>query len=170
MQAIGRVVTTSDAAQRSIETFDDRFAAVRPRLLSICRGLVGPALAEDLVHDTYLRGRGKIHQLRDPGLFDAWIARIAINLCFNSHRRSRRLQAREIDAATAPRVPERDLALVELIEQLAPRERTVIVLHYGHGYPVADIARFVGVSDVNARTILFRARMRLGDRLREAEQ
>jgi DNA-directed RNA polymerase specialized sigma24 family protein len=44
-----------------------------------------------------------------------------------------------------------------------------VVLHYGHGYRLEEIASLVGVTAVNARTILFRARRRLGQQLREAE-
>jgi RNA polymerase sigma-70 factor (ECF subfamily) len=164
-------VSLSDVRERSLHTFDERFTAVRPRLLSICLGLVGGGLAEDIVHDAYLRGRSKVHQLRDPALFDAWMARLAINLCFNAHRRGRRQRDAEFAlAARASGSQQRDIALIELIEQLPPRERTLLVLHYGHGYPLADVARLAGTSHTNARTILFRARAKLGERLREADR
>lgn len=39
---------------RSARAFDDRFAAVRDRLIGICASLVGRNEAEDLVHDSYL--------------------------------------------------------------------------------------------------------------------
>jgi DNA-directed RNA polymerase specialized sigma24 family protein len=46
----------------------------------------------------------------------------------------------------------------------------VVVLHYGHGYRTDEIAAKVGTSPSNARTILFRARRRLGEQLREANR
>jgi RNA polymerase sigma-70 factor (ECF subfamily) len=58
-------------------------------------------------------------------------------------------------------MPERDLALDELVERLPPRERTLIVLHYGYGYGMEELARLTGLSSVNVRTIVFRARRRL---------
>ena len=45
----------------------------------------------------------------------------------------------------------------------------VVVLHYGHGYRLEEVADLLGLTAVNARTILFRARRRLGQALREAE-
>jgi RNA polymerase sigma-70 factor (ECF subfamily) len=66
-------------------------------------------------------------------------------------------------------VPQRDPGLRELIERLAPRERTLIVLHYGYGYPISEIAALLQLSATNARTVLFRARAKLAAQLREVD-
>jgi RNA polymerase sigma-70 factor (ECF subfamily) len=163
--------TPSPAAQSHPSTFDDRFAAVRERLLHICIGLVGSDHAEDVVHDIYLRARARQGQLRDPALFDAWICRAAINLCYTRHRERSRLLDR-LPALAQRRQPsmEPDIGLRELIERLPLRERTVVVLHYGHGYRLEEVAALLDLTAVNARTILFRARKRLGQQLREAER
>jgi len=163
--------TPSPAAQSHPTTFDDRFAAVRERLLHICIGLVGSDHAEDVVQDVYLRARARQGQLRDPDLFDAWICRAAINLCYTRHREQARLLDRLPALAHRRRSsPEPDVGLRELIERLPPRERTVVVLHYGHGYRLEEVAALLELTAVNARTILFRARKRLGQQLREAER
>lgn len=152
-------------------TFDRRFAEMRERLLRTCTGLVGPDLAEDVIHDAYLRARERIGQLHDPDRFEAWVARTAVNLCYNSHRSQRRLRERlpRLLAAARP-AADRDPGLRELIERLPARERTVIVLHYGHGYRTDEVAALVGTTAVNVRTILFRARARLRQALGEAER
>lgn len=49
-----------------------RFEAVRPRLTAVCTAVVGADEAEDRVQETFLRARDRLHQLRDPDLFDAW--------------------------------------------------------------------------------------------------
>jgi RNA polymerase sigma-70 factor (ECF subfamily) len=150
--------------------FDAQFEVARDRLVRICAGLVGRDLADDVVQDTYLRARSRFAQLRDPDLFEAWLTRIALNLCVNRHRSDRRLRA--LLPLLRPRTTGamRDLGLRELIEQLPPRERTLVVLHYGHGYSFEDIARLTGLTTVNARTIAFRARRRLADQLHEADR
>jgi RNA polymerase sigma-70 factor (ECF subfamily) len=154
-----------------LATFDRRFAELRPRLLRICIGLVGGDHAEDVVQDAYLRSRSRIGQLRDPRHFEAWVARTAMNLCFNRHRSGRRLRDRLPRlVASRPPMPDRDVGLRELIERLPPRQRTVIVLHYGHGYRADEIAERVGTSPTNVRSILFRARRHLAEQLREAER
>jgi RNA polymerase sigma factor (sigma-70 family) len=139
---------------------DAAFEEVRPRLVRIAIGLVGAAAAEDVVHDTYLVARERIGQLRDPLAIEAWLARICIHRCFRLRRRrihlERLLPRLAPAAATGP-----DLDLRSLIEELSPRERTVIVLHHGHGYSLAEVGDLVGVSHANARAIASRARRRL---------
>jgi RNA polymerase sigma-70 factor (ECF subfamily) len=171
MMAIAEgIVTEATPGQTAIAaTFDERFALVRDRLLRICIGLVGADDAEDVVQDLYLRARDRAGQLRDDDRFDAWLARAAINLCFNRHRTRSRLLSRLPELFRRRPPPERDLGLRELIERLPARERTVVVLHYGHGYRLEEIATVLDLTPVNARTILFRARRRLGEQLREAE-
>lgn len=162
--------TPSPLSSAPPKTFDERFAAVRNRVLHICIGLVGADQAEDVVHDAYLRARARFGQLRDPDLFDAWVCRAAINLCYTRHHDRARLRDR-LPLLAQPRraTAETDVGLRELIERLAPRERTIVVLHYGHGYRLEEIAALLDLTPVNARTILYRARRRLGQQLREAE-
>lgn len=153
----------------AVGAFDSRFEAARERLVRICTGFVGADAAEDVVHDAYLRGRQRFAQLHDIDLFDAWVTRLAINLCMNRHRARRRLRHLVPSLRPTAAAP-RDAGLRELVEQLSPRERTLVVLHYGHGYQFEEIARLTGISTVNARTIIFRARRRLADQLHEADR
>lgn len=150
--------------------FDRRFAEARPRLLRICAALVGYDHAEDVVQDIYLRARGRRRQLRDDDLFEAWICRAAINECYNRHRSQARWRDRLPRLVRAQSVATTDLGLRELIEALPPRERTIVVLYYGYGYTLDEVAEMLDLTAVNARTILFRARRKLGEQLREAER
>jgi RNA polymerase sigma-70 factor (ECF subfamily) len=174
MQAVEGVVADPagpiSAARDGAADFDGRFALVQDKLIGICTGLVGADAAEDVVHDAYLRARGRWRQLRDDDLFDAWMTRIAINLCLNRHRSVRRLWERLPQLARRASVAEqRDIGLRELVERLGPRERTLVVLHYGHGYRFEEIAQLTGLSAVNVRSIVHRARRRLADQFREAD-
>jgi RNA polymerase sigma-70 factor (ECF subfamily) len=149
-----------------LDEYDVRFAMARDRLVGICRGLVGVDAAEDVVQDTFLRGRRAFQQLRDEDLFEAWITRIAVRACYDLRRADRRFT--EVVRAwwrRERRSPERDVGLRQLVERLPPRERTLVVLHYGYGYRVEEIAGMAGLSAVNVRTILFRARRRLRDQI-----
>lgn len=154
-----------------LDDYDARFAMGRDRLVRICSGLVGADLAEDVVHDAFLRGRRRFHQLRDEDLFEAWITRIAINVCLDLRRANRRFSD-VVRAWWRPEThePTRDLGLRQLVEALPPRERTLVVLHYGYGYRMEDMAGMTGLSAVNVRTILFRARRRLRDQLEAADR
>jgi RNA polymerase sigma-70 factor (ECF subfamily) len=173
MFSMGNVVTerAPTSATWSQAEFDQRFELVRPRLVAICRGLVGGDVAEDVVHDTYVRGRSRLHQLRDPLRFEAWLCRMAVNLCFNWHRDRRHVSNRpDVESVLSRTTEQRDFGLRDLIERLPPRERTLVILHYGYGYPMRDIADLLSISHGNARSVLFRARAKLGEQLREAER
>lgn len=148
--------------------FDARFAMARERLLRITASLVGATDAEDVVQDTYLLGRARFDQLRDGAAFEPWVTRIAVNVCFGRHRRMKRL--RELLPALLPRrTAVSDIGLRELVENLPPRERTVLVLHYGHGYRLEEIAAILDLTHTNVRTVIARTRKRLYTAWRRAE-
>lgn len=148
--------------------FDARFALARERLLRIAGSLVGVEEADDVVHDSYLLGRQRFDQLRDASAFEPWLTRIVANQCFGRHRRTRRL--RDLLPALLPqRSAASDVGLRELVEQLPPRERTVLVLHYGHGYGLEEIAGMLDLTHTNVRTIIARTRKRLFAAWRQAE-
>lgn len=143
------------------DDFHERFEAVRQRLTVICRTVVGEDDADDVVQETYLRARDRIGQLRNPDAFEAWLVRIALNQARSVVRRRSRHQQPlgEIDPPSPARG--RDVALLELVDSLPLRERMAVVLYYGYGYGLAEVAALMGISHINARTVLFRARRRL---------
>jgi RNA polymerase sigma-70 factor (ECF subfamily) len=148
--------------------FDARFELARGRLQRITASLVGQEEAEDVVQDTFLLGRRRYAQLRDASAFEPWVTRIAVNLCFGRHRRVARLR-RLLPILMPPRAPHSDVGLRELVEALAPRERTVLVLHYGHGYQLDEIASLLDLTHSNVRSIIARTRKRLFEAWRAAE-
>ena len=149
----------ADSPPQSVDDFDARFARARPRVLAVARSILGPQQAEDIVHDTYLTARSRIDQLRDVRALDRWLARIAENLCYHALRRSA-MQSRHL-ARPADPAPSSDPALRDLIERLPLRERSIVVLHYAHGYSLEEIARILGLSYPNVRALVSRTRRRM---------
>jgi RNA polymerase sigma-70 factor (ECF subfamily) len=139
--------------------FDRRFGLARPRLERICGSLVGASDAADVVHDVYLQARSRLAQLRDPDALEAWMTRIAVRACYDLQRRGRRTVAYPMAVLEAP--AGRDAALVELVERLAPPDRTIVVLHYGHGYALDEIARLLDLNYATVRSRIARARIKL---------
>ena len=146
--------------------FSERFEQLRRRLTAVCGALVGFDDARDLVHETYLRASQRLHQLRDPSLFDAWVVRIALNEA-KAVLRNRRVHVARHPNAGQQMGQLRDIGLRELVEQLPLRERAVIVLHYAYGYRMGEIARLLDLSEIGVRTLAFRARRRLRAQLQE---
>ena len=141
--------------------FHDRFQEVRPRLMAVCRAVVGHDDAEDVVQETYLRARQRIGQLRNMSALEAWLVRIALNEARSVARRRARHQEPLGEGDRPAAGQHRDLALLELVDALPIRERMAVALHYGYGFGLSEVAELIGTSHINARTILFRARRRL---------
>lgn len=161
---IGQVaaVTEGDSlAGTSVQELDRQFEAHRAALVRLCASMVGPDEADDVVQDTYMVARQRLGQLHDPAALGAWLKRIAVNRCYDRHRRHRRLVDR-LPLLQRPAVAdERNLSLLELIERLPGRQRTVLVLYYAHGYSQQEIADLLSLTHVNVRTILLRTRRQL---------
>lgn len=155
------VTRDGEAADDFDHAFHERFEAVRHRLAAVCRTVVGDDDADDVVQETYLRARERIGQLRNPRAFEAWLVRIALNEARSIARRRARHQQPLGEMDPPSRARDRDLALLELVDALPLRERMTVVLYYGYGYGLAEVASLVGISHINARTVLFRARRRL---------
>ena len=151
------------------DAFDRRFTAHLPRLLALCMSLVGGHDAEDIVQEVYVVGRRNVGQLRDSAALEAWLSRIAVNLCYERRRRGARVRVGTIRDAARDTVTGRDAALLELVASLPPRERTILVLHYGHGYRLEEIATLLSLSHTNVRSIIARTRKRLYRQWTEVE-
>lgn len=167
MQETTRLSLSRTEVREALEQeFDRRFQAVRPRLLAICRAVVGAGDAEDLVQETYLRARSRLEQLRDPDLLEAWLARVALNEARSLVRKNNR-QRERLRQLGPSEAREPDAELRHLVDALPPVRRAAIALYYGYGYRVREVAELLGISEINARTVLFRARRQLHRQLRE---
>ena len=145
----------------TVADLDATFEAIRPGLVRLCWSLVGAAQADDVVQDVYVVARRRIGQLSDPRALEPWLRRIAVNRCYDHHRRARRLVERLPALFRGSAAPSRDAGLSELVEMLPERQRTVVVLHYAYGYALNEIAELLDLTHVNVRTIIARARHRL---------
>jgi RNA polymerase sigma-70 factor, ECF subfamily len=143
----------------TVDEFDARFERARPRVLAVARAIVGSTQAEDIVQETYLIARSRIEQLRQPAAAERWLARIAENLCYQVLRRSATHARHAADLLGDS--PSSDPALRDLVERLPLRERAIVVLHYGHGYTLEEVADILGIGYANTRALISRTRRRL---------
>lgn len=163
-------IRSSDYVDGLDASFQARFEAARPRLIAACRAVVGSDDADDVVQETYLRARERIGQLRNPSAFEAWLVRIAFNEARTVARRRARFQVPLADFHVPAAKGQRDPGFLELVDALPLRERMAVVLFYGYGYGMADLATILGISRINARTVLFRARRRLRKALEDSDE
>ena len=138
-----------------------------------------PALADDLLQETYyrfLRARGgyESEAHRRNALF-----RIATNLIYDSRRRARvappfaagepEIASRHDEAVATERAAD----LRKAMTHLKPRERALLWLAYAQGSSHKEIAESLGLRTGSVKLLLFRARRRLAailTRITEAER
>ena len=161
----------------------EEFERARPRLRAVAYRMLGSlSEAEDAVQEAWLRldrSDAVIDDLR------AWLVTVVgrISLDLLRARKSRREDyagswlPEPIVEADPKTQPERDavladsvgLALLVVLESLAPAERLAFVLHDVFGVPFGQIATIVDRSPDAARQLASRARRRIGRTPREPD-
>ncbi|MBW0275702.1 RNA polymerase subunit sigma-24 [Nocardia sp. MH4] len=159
----------------------DEFLRHRSRLFGLAYRMFGAATeAEDIVQEVYLRWAAA----NPAGIenAEAWLTAVTVNLCrtWLVSARARR------ETYVGPWLPEPvptgggalgpletvearesiSLALLTAMERLSPIERAVFVLREAFGYPHAEIAAMLDLTEANSQQILHRAseRVRTGKR------
>jgi RNA polymerase sigma-70 factor (ECF subfamily) len=142
--------------------------------LSILRN---PAEAEDVVQDVFLRVLERQTELSTVVSVRPWLIRIAWNLAIDRCRKIRPQQLDDLFAASlvsadlpadqALAETRRTRKVLDAIEKLPDRERQALLLSAIDDLSTAEIAIVLGKSESTVRSLLFRARTRLRERLRE---
>jgi RNA polymerase sigma-70 factor (ECF subfamily) len=156
--------------QAAYEELVHRYAG---RLLRFLRRMTGDQNdAEDLLQETFVRAYVNIHTYRCAWEFSTWLYTIARRLASSHYRRSRHVTTR---ARVAPGSPDpADLACADEDRQslwsaardLPGAQYEALWLRYGEDMSIKQIATILRKSQVSVRVLLYRARIRLAERLR----
>jgi RNA polymerase sigma-70 factor (ECF subfamily) len=128
--------------------------------------MLGPAEAEEVTQDIFVRAWQKLHTFRGDAAFSTWLHRLAVNVIIE-RRRSAALWRQRIaddemalDAAIAP-VVRVDLSLdfEQAIDRLPEGAREILVLHDIEGYKHREIASLLDITSGTSKRQLHRARM-----------
>jgi RNA polymerase sigma-70 factor, ECF subfamily len=133
-----------------------------------------PALAEDLVQETYYRFLRADLKSADEAYQKNYLFRIGTNLTrdhWRRHPREERLKAGvtekiQTDDHTAERI-QQSSDLGRVLKRLKPREREILWLAYVEGSTHKEIAEVVGLRARSIRLLLFRARHKMAGLLRQ---
>ncbi|MBV9600755.1 MAG: sigma-70 family RNA polymerase sigma factor [Chloroflexi bacterium] len=151
----------------------EQFEANRGHLSAVAFRMLGSAAeADDAVQEAWLRFSGAdTRQVENLG---GWLTTVVARVCLDMLRR--RNSRREQSLEDAPRLtadtgldPEHEamlgesvgLALLVVLQQLAPSERVAFVLHDMFGVPFEEIAPIVGRTPTTTRQLASRARRRV---------
>jgi len=162
-------------AERTFQMTEEEFRifyeqTARPMWLYLARTTGDDRLADDLLQETYYRF------LRTRTAFESddhrrhYLFRIATNLVRDQWRRAR-TDAVDISEVTGgleahadDAVGDRALGRIDVtraLEQLKPRERSLLWLAYAQGFSHEEIASQLGLRTGSLKALLFRARRRL---------
>lgn len=163
-----------DGDLAAVESIYEMFK--RPVFGLVYRHTQNQAVAEDLLQDVFLKIFSNLRNVRDAGTFPGWVFRIALNTCYSYLRQKRAQGERPVplddlggnveDRTSEPVEVDIRGPLEMAIDTLAPRLRSVFVLHDVQGLKHEEIARALGCSVGTSKSQLFKARIKLREFLR----
>lgn len=146
---------------------------VRPDLHRYCARMTGSVVdGEDVVQDVLARAYYELPTLKEVPALRSWLFRMAHNLAIDYSRRYERRMSEPLDAdlriaAHAPD-PEESLAREETLRlalsgflELAPAQRSCVILKDVFGHSVREIAELLDLSEAAISSALHRGRARL---------
>ncbi|MFD5246849.1 sigma-70 family RNA polymerase sigma factor [Amycolatopsis sp. NPDC058340] len=164
-----------------MDRLTERFEEHRVRLRAVAYRMLGSASeAEDAVQDTWLRlNRADAEEIENLG---GWLTTVVARVCLNvlrsrDHRREEPLDAAFSEPADSMVDPAADavladsvgLAMMVVLDTLAPAERLAFVLHDMFAVPFEEIAPLIDRTPAAARQLASRARRRVQGRPTAAE-
>lgn len=128
--------------------------------------------AEDILQETLIKFVTTKPVFENEKHRKAWLLTVAANLAKNRIEYNRVRNSEELNeeiAGAAPEEEEDDLSYVwEAVKKLPDNQREVIHLFYQEGYKTAEIANILGRKEATIRSDLKRARDKLKEILKEA--
>ena len=168
-----------DVRRGNREAFGELVKRYQGRLFGLVLMMVRqPAGAEEVTQDAFVRACSHLDHYDDGRPFYPWLASIAARLAQNwlrRHCRTIRREGASLDSAVEPAAGA--VALTALIAHDCSRglwravaalpsgERTAVILYYRDEMAVSDIAYALGVTTGTIKTLLFRARRHLRERV-----
>jgi RNA polymerase sigma-70 factor (ECF subfamily) len=140
--------------------------------------------AEDIAQQVFIRVWKSAARYEPTAKFTTWLFKITRNLVFNELRRRKRHPAHSLDAATEDDRPmqapdpttkapddallnnEMQTAIQRAIDELPEIQRMAIVLRRYDDVPYEDIGEILGLSVPAVKSVLFRARTELREKLK----
>jgi RNA polymerase sigma-70 factor (ECF subfamily) len=160
-----------------MEAFRLLVEAHQSRIVGTISKMLGSEVeAEDLAQQVFIRVWRSAPRYKPTAKFTTWLFRITRNLVFNEMRRKRHFVDQADDliepAERKERGPDQVLleeelqtAIQDAISKLPEAQRLAIVLRRYEELPYEEIAKVMGTTVPAVKSILFRARAELRERL-----
>lgn len=168
----------TEALRELIETHQHRVIGTVAKMLG------DDSDAEDIAQQVFIRVWKSAVRYEPTAKFTTWLFKITRNLVFNEIRRRKRHPTRSLDAAEdddrplqAPdlrtKTPDDSLlndemqaAIQKAIDELPETQRMAVILRRYDDIPYEDIGEILGLSVPAVKSVLFRARTELREKLK----
>jgi RNA polymerase sigma factor (sigma-70 family) len=145
--------SSSDGHDALALSFADLYAGQFAPMVRLAVALTGSeSVAEDLVHDAFVRVHPHYRDVRNPV---AYLRRSVVNACKSAARRSRR--ERDKTGFDVPHIAESQPdELFDALSILPYRQRAALVLQYYGGQSQAEIAEILGCREGTVASLVHR--------------
>jgi len=162
------------------DRYEEIISRYKRRVFAIARHFFrSPETVEDIVQDPFTKAYFSLASYRRGSTFEQWLARIAVNNCYDELRRRRkrseslitdltenettflelRMAGTAFEVGQDETARERAAEIAEkLLDRLAPEDRLVMTLLHCEENSVKEIARLTGWSEAKVKIRAFRAR------------
>ena len=153
--------------------------SARPLWAYLARGSGDPALADDLMQESYVRFLCAAHpaMVASEGEVAArrYLFRIATNLLRDHWRRPHSTSIEELPeelfaASASSAQADSQAVLGPALAQMRPLDRQLLWLAHAEGYSHREIAEVTGLASASIRLLLFRARRKIAKLLQNQSQ
>jgi RNA polymerase sigma-70 factor (ECF subfamily) len=141
----------------------------QPEVWRLCRHLVGPAAADDVTQDTYLRAIPALPTFRAESSARTWLLGIARRTAADAIRADQRRRRLLPGRRNAIADPSGGVVLESLLAGLGPEQREAFVLTQLIGLSYAEAAEVADVAVGTIRSRVARARETLAETVAEAD-
>ncbi len=161
------------------ECYGEMVKRYQTSVFNVCYRMLGERReAEDLTQEAFIRAFERLHTYDQERPFGPWIRRIATNLCYNHLKRNiksvfslheeieSKMHLRQRDPENKQIQRERSENIRTVILELPPHYRAVIELRHFQVLSYTEIAEVLNLPLSDVKSHLFRARKRLGAKLK----
>lgn len=155
-----------------VSAFRELYAQHQRQVARQLAFLVPRSDLEDVLQDVFIEVFRSIKRFEGKSAFTTWLYRVTVHVAMKSRRKHTRSRLdvvedvpEQVDERPRPEdvslSAERQARVEELLEQLSPKKRAVLVMHDLQGVDAQTIAQVLDTNILTVRTRLFYARREL---------
>ncbi|CAH2717352.1 hypothetical protein BACCIP111895_04544 [Neobacillus rhizosphaerae] len=117
--------------------------------------------ALDVVQETSYKAFLSISQLKNEEFFLTWLTKILINCCYDILKKNKReilIENMIEQVSDKKEMRIESLDLLEAVNQLNEKYKTVIILFYFQDLPISEVARVINIPENTVKTYLSRGK------------